>query len=343
MEHKSSNDILQDYFSDMLNDGMHHNDKRSNSEIEPDRTASSKVPVSRRPIKQPPSKIAPRETPSERKQTAMVAQVSKVSIQTEIEYEQKQKLERLLASARSKLELVPEVITEPELNVSADIKKPEIDFQIQSVTEMPIPQAPIVEGDSGGVAKGIETAADENTVVDTDADVEWESEIAEEEQAVAFLEWCDNGRPQWAQERFEVLLFKVSGLTLAVPLIALGQIQPLTEDLTPLFGQAEWFMGLQPAPSGDIRTVNTAMFVMPERYDEAFVDTAKYVVSLNGVSWGLAVDSVNQPISLMIDDVNWRSERSKRPWLAGTVKNHMCALIDIPQMAQMLLDADKAK
>lgn len=28
------------------------------------------------------------------------------------------------------------------------------------------------------------------------------------------LEWLENGRPRWAQDTFEVLLFKVSGLTL---------------------------------------------------------------------------------------------------------------------------------
>jgi purine-binding chemotaxis protein CheW len=155
------------------------------------------------------------------------------------------------------------------------------------------------------------------------------------------LEWLENGRPQWAQSRFDVLLFKVSGLTLAVPLISLGQIQPLTDELTPLFGQADWFMGLQPTPAGKIRTVNTAKFVMPERYDPRFLETAKYVMSINGVPWGLAVDSVNQPITLMPDDVKWRSDRSKRPWLAGTVKDHMCALLDIPRIGQMLVDADK--
>jgi purine-binding chemotaxis protein CheW len=126
-----------------------------------------------------------------------------------------------------------------------------------------------------------------------------------------------------------------------VPLISLGQIQPITDELTPLFGQADWFMGLQPTPQGKIRTVNTAKFVMPERYDENFVKNAKYVVSINGVPWGLAVDSVNQPISLKPDEVKWRSDRSKRPWLAGTVKEHMCALLDIPMIGQMLVDADK--
>ncbi len=160
------------------------------------------------------------------------------------------------------------------------------------------------------------------------------------EQSLEALSWLPNGRPPWAQERFEVLLFDVSGLILAVPLIALGQIQPITDELTPLFGQADWFMGLQPTAVGKLRTVNTALFVMPERYDPRFVDTAKYVVSINGLPWGLAVNSVNQPISLSPEEVKWRTERSKRPWLAGTVKEHMCALIDIPMMGRMLMEAD---
>ena len=163
----------------------------------------------------------------------------------------------------------------------------------------------------------------------------------ESHYTVEELTWAENGRPQWAQKDFDVLLFQVSGLTLAVPLIALGQIQPLTDELTPLFGQADWFMGLLPTPAGKIRTVNTAKFVMPERYDENFLKTAKYVISIDGVPWGLAVDSVNQPITLKPTDVKWRSERTKRPWLAGTVKDHMCALLDIPMIGQLLIDADR--
>ena len=177
------------------------------------------------------------------------------------------------------------------------------------------------------------------------SDIDQADEIDEslEAETLESLKWLENGRPCWAQNRFEVLLFSVSGLTLAVPLISLGQIQPITDELTPLFGQVDWFMGLQPTPVGKIRTINTAKFVMPERYDEAFLKTAKYVVSIDGLPWGLAVDAVNQPISLEPEDVNWRSQRSKRAWLAGTVKEHMCALIDIPMMGQMLQDADRSK
>ena len=242
----------------------------------------------------------------------------------------------------------PQEFAEPDLEAKAKLQK------LLSSAQPKIAVAPIIKVNVVAPPKTtfvvdphevqewvIETAA---PIVETKTSIETpvlEAEIVSQHFQIPGLEWMPNGLPQWAQSRFDVLLFKVSGLTLAVPLISLGQIQPITDELTPLFGQADWFMGLQPTPQGKIRTVNTAKFVMPERYDESFVKSAKYVMSINGVPWGLAVDSVNQPISLMPDEVKWRSDRSKRPWLAGTVKEHMCALLDIPMIGQMLIDADK--
>ena len=236
--------------------------------------------------------------------------------EAEQKHEQQQKLQKLLSSAQAKIQVAPVVKVAP----------PSTKF-VESPTEI---QEWVIETAPPIVATPVSEVA---AVV--------ASEAVAHPFKIAGLDWLPNGRPPWAQSRFDVLLFKVSGLTLAVPLISLGQIQPLTDELTPLFGQADWFMGLQPTPQGKIRTVNTAKFVMPERYDEGFVKSAKYVVSINGVPWGLAVDSVNQPISLMPDDVKWRGDRSKRPWLAGTIKEHMCALLDIPMIGQMLINADK--
>jgi len=238
----------------------------------------------------------------------------------QVERQTKEKVAKLLASAVPTVEepievANPEMTAEPEL-VSAvegdlDIEHQALKAKLEVIHEEVIDEAAIT------------------------------AQKLADERAQQHLTWCENGRPQWAQERFDVLLFSVSGLTLAVPLISLGQIQPLTEELTPLFGQADWFMGLQPTPMGKVRTINTAKFVMPERYDERFLETARYVISIDGVPWGLAVDEVKQPITLEPDDVKWRGERSKRAWLAGTVKEHMCALIDIPVMGQMLEQEDK--
>ena len=181
-------------------------------------------------------------------------------------------------------------------------------------------------------------SVDEVVVDSVDESVQSTDETAAHQTSV----WLENGRPSWAQERFECLLFSVGGLTLAVPLVELGSIYPIgDQELTPLFGQINWFMGLLKVKDLNIRTVNTAKVVMPERYDEAMANNFNYVISINGVDWGLAVDNVANAITLEPDDVRWRSERSKRPWLAGTVVEHMCALLDVSQLANMFLEQDK--
>ncbi|PXF29312.1 hypothetical protein WH50_21295 [Pokkaliibacter plantistimulans] len=151
------------------------------------------------------------------------------------------------------------------------------------------------------------------------------------------------GKPGWAVNRFECLLFNVSGLKLAVPLIELGGVLTIPEKgLTPLFGQAKWFMGLLPAHGGRmIRVVDTALWVMPDRYDEEQRKSMKYVILIEGSDWGLGCHDVAEAITLGEQEVRWRSERSKRPWLAGTVIDHMCAIMDVGTMSKMLNADDK--
>lgn len=241
----------------------------------------------------------------------------------------REKLAKLLASS-------PLTIAETSENVGAQVSE-EVTVEVAPETTSIAESSTLTEV----VAQPLSTEVISEPV--SIAVVDEPVEGASAEQDDVSIEWMENGRPSWAQDRFEVLLFEVAGLTLAVPLISLGQIQPLTDELTPLFGQAEWFMGLQPTPVGKIRTINTARFVMPERYEEKFAENARYVVSIDGLPWGLAVDAVNQPITLQPEDVKWRGERSKRPWLAGTVKQHMCALLDIPAMGVLLNAADRKK
>ncbi|HUH39056.1 MAG TPA: chemotaxis protein CheW [Spongiibacteraceae bacterium] len=155
--------------------------------------------------------------------------------------------------------------------------------------------------------------------------------------------WLANGRPAWGQRPFECLLFQVGGLKLTVPLVELGTIYPLEaeEGLTPLFGQREWFMGLLPRKGHNLRVVDTARLVMPERYTEEMPGAYRFVLSINGLDWGLAVDSVAEAITLDPEAVRWRSHRAKRSWLAGTVVQHMCALLDVAELGRLLLGQDR--
>ncbi len=309
-------ETLQNYFDDLFTG--------SDGELEP-----------AQPVVAKPARPKPRLV-SQSKPNAAI-KPKRDFAEPDIQSAHKAKVEKLLktAAVAPKPKVIePVAASKPKViePVAAPKIKQELEVKVQPKVEVkPVEPTPVAK-----VAPLVETPVEiEEQVAAVEPQLDEETQLE-----IEGLEWAENGRPQWAQEAFDVLLFKVSGLTLAVPLVSLGQIQPITEELTPIFGQADWFMGLQPTNVGKIRTVNTALFVMPERYDSAFVETAKLVISINGLPWGLAVDSVNQPITLDPDAVKWRSERSKRAWLAGTVKEQMCALIDIPMMGKLLQESD---
>ena len=237
--------------------------------------------------------------------------------------ERKKRVEKLLREATLQPKVAPPIeVTQPETTtVTPAPSKPAT--KTNTATTIITPQVtPQQKLESAPVVEEVQTAA------------------AVQIEPVLKNQWHD-GRPVWAQKRFDVLLFSVSKLTLAVPLVALGQIQKITDDLTPLFGQANWFMGVLPTNLGKIRCVDTALFVMPERYQPEFRQNYRFVITIDGFPWGLAVDEVKQPIQLEPASVNWRGARSQRPWLAGTIKEQMCALIDVPMLGEILAKEDK--
>lgn len=146
-----------------------------------------------------------------------------------------------------------------------------------------------------------------------------------------------DGRPAWATEPFECLLFDVAGLTLAVPLVCLGSIYSLEgQELTPLFGQPDWFLGILTCQAGNLKVLDTARWVMPDRYRDDFRQGLNYVISVQGYEWGLAVHQVSRSLRLDPSEIKWRSQRGQRPWLAGTVIEHMCALLDVAELAELI-------
>lgn len=140
----------------------------------------------------------------------------------------------------------------------------------------------------------------------------------------------------WREAPFEALLFDVGGLTLAVPLVSLGSIHSLDGPITPLFGQPDWFLGILPTQTGNLKVLDTARWIMPERYTQELRDNLRFVISVQGHEWGMAVHGVSQSIKLDPAQVKWRTGLGKRPWLAGTVIDQMCALLDIEALAELI-------
>ncbi len=149
------------------------------------------------------------------------------------------------------------------------------------------------------------------------------------------------GKPGWSEQPFECLIFKVAGLQLAVPLVLLGAIHRLDERVTPIPGSPSWYMGMLPGSPRQLRVVDTAQWVMAGRVPAQARENYRFVIRLDNSEWALACDEVAQSFTLQPDQVKWRTARSLRPWLAGTVVSHMCALLDVGTMAALLGRAEK--
>ena len=171
-----------------------------------------------------------------------------------------------------------------------------------------------------------ETLAETEAVVETDTQVEPE----EEPQPDAMSEYMEDD--------FQALFFKVAGLTLAVPLKSLGGIHQVGK-ISPLMGKPKWFKGIMTEREGKLQVVDTARWVMPEKYTEELEESLdyQYLITLNDSSWGLLCEELVTSEPLQPEAIQWRKAgNNKRPWLAGVVRDRMCALLDVNALITLL-------
>jgi len=140
---------------------------------------------------------------------------------------------------------------------------------------------------------------------------------------------------------FECLMFQVAGgLQLSVPLVHLNGILQWQGECTPLPGHAEWFLGLVSNRGKQVKVIDIAKFVIPENHQAREKLSGerdfKHLILIDDGRFGLACDGLGDVLRLEHDQVRWRSDRSSRPWLAGTVIDKMCALIDVDQFVGKL-------
>lgn len=154
--------------------------------------------------------------------------------------------------------------------------------------------------------------------------------VTGQQQDTQVVDWrCSQG--------VECLLFKVAGLKMAIPLPLLGGVhnsQP--QEVASLFAQAEWSLGLWRMDEQQLTIIDSAVLLMPERGKRLADEGYGFVIQLGRSPWALACQEICDTVTLVYDSIKWRSDHSKRPWLAGTVISEMCALIDVVQLTDLL-------
>jgi purine-binding chemotaxis protein CheW len=90
--------------------------------------------------------------------------------------------------------------------------------------------------------------------------------------------------------------------------------------------------------SRNLKVIDTALLVMPELVDKggAAPIAPQHIVTIGNGEWGLTCESVSEVITIDPAKIRWRTARTRRPWLAGTAVEHLCAVLDAEQLAAML-------
>ncbi|HIF9352833.1 TPA: chemotaxis protein CheW [Photobacterium damselae] len=218
------------------------------------------------------------------------------------------------------IELTIEPAIEPELEENSDALvvstvEPEILADFSDSAEPIAETLPILERDDALFA-----------------DVETEHQALVLEASTPINEW----QGQFTSSSFQALFFEVNGVMFAVALEQLGGIHRLGE-LNHLLGRPKWYLGLQSSPSLQLDVVDTARWVMSDKLrNDDYLENYQYIVMLGESRWGLACDQLHGTQTLLSTDIQWREQAGKRPWLAGMVKEKMCALIHVSEMITML-------
>jgi len=162
--------------------------------------------------------------------------------------------------------------------------------------------------------------------------------IATSQHAIALSQSEDKNHRNghWRDSPFQALLFEIHGLKLAIPLHELNGILTWPEkDLPKLAGKPSWYLGLYSQDHQHTQVVDTAHIILPSKLQKN-QEKSNFIILIADGNWGLACNKVSKVVTLSSEEVRWRQQAGKRPWLAGTVLDKMCSILDIEEFVKQL-------
>jgi len=204
---------------------------------------------------------------------------------------------------------------------------------VKSEPKAEVTDSPVLEAEVKAEPEIIQVKQNDNPP-DTNADSNIQTALEINQEPEVELAYPD--APPWAQTSFDILLFDVCGLKLAVSMETLGRIIKVEHDTSQIIGKPPWFIGAYHESDQHLYVVDTAKFIMPEKGFDLARDGFDYLIQLQRSDWTLACKEVYKTVRISPEQVKWRSQKGKRQWLAGTVIEHMCALVHVDTLIELL-------
>ena len=141
-------------------------------------------------------------------------------------------------------------------------------------------------------------------------------------------------------EELRLLLFRLCGLRMAVAAGDIARTVPWPGELAPAPRKRPLCLGVMEEGTVSVPVMDLAGLVIPERLRDSHLAAGPSHVLVASGGLGLACHGVDGVVGVPRDAVNWRSERTSRRWLAGTITEHGSALLDMAALQLLLRGED---
>ena len=146
--------------------------------------------------------------------------------------------------------------------------------------------------------------------------------------------------PAWALPRFEAVVFEVDGLRLAVASREVAGVTELPREIDPPHIDHPWVLGSMDCAGSMIDVLDTAEIMIPPEHrvssSLARRQAMRQVIWLTGGQWGLACGADVKTVTLEAQNIQWRTARTRRQWLAGTALEYSCGVLDVTGLVKLV-------
>lgn len=139
--------------------------------------------------------------------------------------------------------------------------------------------------------------------------------------------------PPLAGGSLKCFVFTVAGLKLALPLARVTEIVDFAECRGGRVSPS--VLGSLVYDERNVPVLDSARIILPE---SNVTPSYQWLVIVDHGSYALACDSVQASMEVAHDAVRWRTQNTKRRWLAGTLLQQRCALLDADEVYEQSAD-----
>jgi len=146
-------------------------------------------------------------------------------------------------------------------------------------------------------------------------------------------------RPTWATVPFQVLLFKVARLQLAVPLVQLSAVVQGGGVLKRVPEMKPYLQGLLRYQEKNVQIIEAAFLTgRVEPAERQTDDSSQHYLLFSEGHYGFSCTALREVVLFDPEAIRWRRGAARQAWFAGIHSTEMCALLDLTVLGAKLME-----